>query len=63
MADAPKTDIVDRLLAAADEIDGFDRAKLQVLLRQAAVDIRTLRMLIGIRDEVWLESADPEGHG
>lgn len=55
-------DIVERLLHAADEIDGLSRSDLQILLRQAAIDIRTLRQLVGIRDEVWLETTKPEGN-
>lgn len=56
-------DIVERLLEAADQVDELSRSDLQVLLRQAAIDIRTLRELVGIRDEVWLEDAKPEGTG
>lgn len=56
-------DIIDQLLEAADRIDDQNRSELQVLLRKAAIDIETLRKLIGIRDEVWLETTKPEGNG
>lgn len=56
-------DIVDRLLEAADAPEALSRSDMQVLLRQAALDIKTLRELVGIRDEVWLEDAEPEGNG
>lgn len=56
-------DIIDQLLAAADRVDEMGRSELQVLLRKAAIDIGTLRKLVGIRDEVWLETTKPEGNG
>jgi hypothetical protein len=54
-------DIVTQLLDAADGIDALTRSALQVLLRRAALDIDTLRKLVDIRDEVWLESVPTEG--
>jgi len=60
---AKAKDIVPQLLDAADEIDSMRRADLQVLLRRAADDIETLRKLVGIRDEVWLEDEPPAGNG
>lgn len=56
-------DIIDQLLEGADRIDEVSRSELQVLLRKAALDIETLRKLVGIRDEVWLETTKPEGSG
>lgn len=56
-------DIIDELLEGADRIDELSRSELQVLLRKAALDIETLRKLVGIRDEVWLETTKPEGTG
>jgi len=56
-------DIIDQLFEAADRIDDMSRSELQVLLRKAALDIETLRKLVGIRDEVWLETTKPEGNG
>ena len=56
-------DIVDRLLDAAEKLDDMTRSEIQVILRQAAIDIRTLRDLVGIRDEIWLEDIKPEGNG
>lgn len=55
-------DIVDRLLDAADRVDDLGHTETQVLLRHAAVTIRNLRDLVGIRDEVELEDTPPEGH-
>lgn len=59
---AEDNDIVTQLLDAADGIDPLTRSELQVLLRRAALDIDTLRKLVGIRDEVWLEDVPPEGN-
>lgn len=56
-------DIAERLLDAADRIDELSPSDLQILLRKAALDIQTLRKLVGIRDEVWLETTKPEGNG
>lgn len=56
-------DIIDQLLEGADRIEEVSRSELQVLLRKAALDIETLRKLVGIRDEVWLETTKPEGSG
>lgn len=55
-------DFVDRLMDAADRVDELSRSEIQVLLRLAAEDIRTLRTLVGIRDEVWIENEPPEGN-
>lgn len=56
-------DIAEKLIDAADNLDKLPRSELQVLLRKAATDIQTLRELVGIRDEVWLETTKPEGNG
>ncbi|WP_156410375.1 hypothetical protein [Bosea sp. Root381] len=50
-------DIVSRLVAAAENAP----ADLAELLKQAAEDIETLRMMVGIREEVELEFAEPAG--
>lgn len=55
------TDIIVKLMDAADRVDELKRSDIQVLLRLAAEDIKTLRLLVGIRDEVWLETTKPEG--
>jgi hypothetical protein len=60
---AKERDIVELLRAAADEPEDVKRSDMQVLLRKAALDIETLRELVGIRDEVWLETTKPEGNG
>jgi len=52
-----ETDIVPRLLAAAEN----SPAELAKLLKEAAEDIETLRVLVGIREEVELEDAEPAG--
>lgn len=57
------TDIIDQLMDAAERVEELDRSDLQVLLRRAAIDIGTLRELVGLRDEVLLEDVEPEGHG
>ncbi|MFC3637710.1 hypothetical protein ACFONL_10035 [Camelimonas fluminis] len=51
-------DIVPRLLAAAVR----EREKTAVLLKEAADTIETLRVLVGIREEVELEDAVPAGN-
>lgn len=56
-----KPDITDRLFDAADDVDNLSRSDVQILLRQAAHTIMTLRDLIGIRDEVILEDEPPAG--
>jgi hypothetical protein len=51
-------DIIPRLIAAAEAAP----SDLAALLKEAAEDIETLRTLVGIREEVELEFADPAGH-
>lgn len=58
---AKSRDMIERLMHAADHLEDLSRSDLQVLLRQAAIDIETLRTLVTIRDELWLEDAPPEG--
>ena len=52
-----ETDIIPRLLAAAENAP----AEIAALLKEAAEDIETLRTLVGIREEVELEFAEPAG--
>lgn len=63
MGGAPKPpDLTGRLMDAADDIDELSRSELQVLLRQAAHTIETLRTLFGIKDEILLEDEPPAGN-
>jgi hypothetical protein len=55
-----KPDIVARLRAAASFAASDER---RALLLDAAEAIETLRALVGIRREIELEDAEPEGHG
>jgi len=55
-----KPDIVDRLRMAASFAASDER---RALLLDAAEAIETLRTLVGIRREIELEDAEPEGHG
>lgn len=54
----PGEDILPRLWAAASRATGEERR----LLLEAAKMIDTLRTLVGIRHEVELEDAEPEGN-
>jgi hypothetical protein len=62
-AGTPKLpDILFRLRFYADNVDDVPVRDLEEVLREAAKDIETLRTLVGIRDEVWLEDMPPEGN-
>jgi hypothetical protein len=50
-------DITERLDRAADEVP----EELSALLLEAADVIRTLRELVTVEDETWLEGAEPKG--
>jgi hypothetical protein len=54
--DITAADVISRLLARADS--GSSDAEL---LREAAETIETLRVLVGIRQEIELEDSEPEG--
>jgi hypothetical protein len=63
MMDIPKSiDILHRLKFAAHAVDDLPARDIEELLMEAAEYIKTLRLLVGIRDEVWLEDVPPEGH-
>lgn len=63
MADEPrKPDILYRLRFYADNVDDVPIGDLEEVLREAARDIETLRTLVGIKDEIWLEDIEPEGN-
>lgn len=55
-----KPDIVDRLRMAASFAASDER---RALLIDAAEAIETLRILVGIREEMDLEDTEPEGRG
>lgn len=64
MTDEPrKPDILHRLRFYADHIDDVPAAELEAVLREAAETIETLRTLVGIKEEIWLEDEPPQGHG
>jgi hypothetical protein len=52
-------DIAERLDQAADEVS----EELSALLLEAADAIRMLRELVTVKDETWLEGAEPQGRG
>ena len=58
---APARDLIDRLREAANGADDVAIEELEALLSEAAEAIETLRILVGIRAEVELEDAEPEG--
>ncbi|WP_156771733.1 hypothetical protein [Labrys sp. WJW] len=57
----PAVDIVPRLRMVATEVDDTAIDEVVALLLEAAEDIETLRLLVGIRKEIELEDAEPEG--
>jgi len=64
MTDAPrKPDILHRLRFYADNVDDVPAADLEAILREAATTVETLRTLVGIKEEIWLEDVEPEGNG
>lgn len=64
MSDEPrKPDILNRLRFYADHIDDAPASGLEAILREAAETIETLRTLVGIKEEIWLEDVEPEGNG
>lgn len=56
-----KTDIIEKLKAAHDNVETMSQAELRAVLAEAIEITRTLRILIGIRDEIALENEPPEG--
>ncbi|WP_029073604.1 hypothetical protein [Kaistia adipata] len=62
MAEERKEDITIRLALAALDTEDVDPAELEALLREAITTIETLRVLVGIREEIELEDIEPEGN-
>jgi len=62
-AGALKPDILYRLRFYADHVDDVPAAELEGILREAATDIRVLRDLVGIKNEILLEDMPSEGNG
>lgn len=62
MADPEKPDIVARLKSAAYGADDMLIEDIEALFNEAAKQIETLRILVGIRQEIELEDAEPEGN-
>lgn len=63
MTDEPrKPDILHRLRFYADHVDDVPARDLEEVLRDAAKDIKILRDLMGIRDDILLEDMPPEGN-
>jgi len=60
MADHP--DIVLRLRDLAHQVDDVPVRDIVTALREAAETIETLRVLVGIREEIELEDMPPEGN-
>lgn len=57
----PVSNIVDRLRRAAIEADDMVMDDVVALFAEAAAVIEELRLLVGIRQEIDLEDAEPEG--
>lgn len=60
--DPSRPDILLRLRRYADEAEVTPADELANILREAAEVIVTLRQLIGIKEEIWLEDIEPEGN-
>jgi hypothetical protein len=58
----PAADVLLRLRYAAEHPDSYTPEELAALLVEAAEAIETLRLLVGIRKEIEIEDAEPEGH-
>ncbi len=61
--DPRKPDILYRLRFYADHVDDVPDTELEAILRESAETIETLRTLVGIKEEIWLEDEPPQGHG
>lgn len=60
MADKP--DIAARLTDMGSRPDLFTKKELAAVMLEAVETIETLRILVGIRQEIELEDAEPEGN-
>lgn len=58
---ASRRDLVELLEAAAASPNEVTPEGMSFLLREAAEMIRTLRVLVGIREEIELEDMEPKG--
>lgn len=61
MADG-KPDIKDELAYVAAHPELFTKKEMAAMLTEAVEVIETLRVLVGIRQEIELEDAEPEGN-
>lgn len=57
-----KPDIAARLADMAAHPDLFTKKELAAVMLEAVETIETLRILVGIRQEIELEDAEPEGN-
>lgn len=55
-------DILYRLRFYADHVDDVPVADLEAIMREAAEDIKILRDLAGIKNDILLEDMPPEGN-
>ena len=62
MSTLPQDDILIRLRAAATGVSDMLPTDVEALLIEAAETIETLRVLVGIREEIELEDMPPEGN-
>ena len=60
--DPSRPDILLRLRLYADQSAVAPAEELANVLREAAEVIATLRQLIGIKEDIWLEDIEPEGN-
>lgn len=54
-------DILDEMREAANGLEDVPVEDIEALLRRAIETIETLRVLVGIREEIELEDAPPAG--
>ncbi|UJW87923.1 hypothetical protein [Devosia sp. SL43] len=63
MPDTPRQpDILYRLRFYADHVDDVPVRDLEAIMREAAEDIKILRDLVGIKNDILLEDMPPEGN-
>lgn len=57
-----RKDIINKLKDAHDNVETMTPEQMRAVLAEAIETMRTLRILIGIRDEMALENEPPEGN-
>ncbi len=57
-----RTDIINKLKATHRDLEKLSPAEIRAVLEEAIETMRTLRTLIGIRDDILLKDIEPEGN-